>query len=186
VLESPRSEATRVAIAVSPGGHGDAVAVAPYQQSSATPMLYFGRMANEAQLQLLSRYENIELAEHMLGELAVDGRIEEETLYWVSMALREAVSNAIRHGNKLNPDKRVFVSMTVAPPGRLEIAVEDEGEGFDPAALEDPTSPENILRQSGRGVFYMRHFMDEVRFSQSGRGGTRVELFKNMQTGRSE
>lgn len=148
-------------------------------------MLYSARMAREAQLQLLSRYENIELAEHVLNELAVDAQLSEETLYWVGMALREAVANAIKHGNKLNPDKRVFIRMAVDTSGRLAIEVEDEGEGFDAAALADPTSPENVLRQSGRGIFYMRHFMDEVRFSPSGRGGTRVELVKSVLTGRS-
>jgi len=148
-------------------------------------MLYFARMAKEAQLQLLSRYENIELAEHVLVELAVDASFEEETLYWVGMALREAIANAIKHGNKLNPDKRVFIRMAIEGGGRLEIAVEDEGDGFDAAALADPTIPENILRESGRGIFYMRHFMDEVRFSPSGRGGTRVELVKSVLKGRS-
>ncbi len=134
---------------------------------------------------LLSRFENIELAEHVLGELAAEVGLSEEILYWAGMALREAVANAIKHGNKLNPEKRVFVSMHVEPGVRLDIVVEDEGDGFDPARLSDPTEPENILRQSGRGVFYMRHFMDEVRFRPGADGGTRVELSKDLQVRRS-
>jgi serine/threonine-protein kinase RsbW len=149
------------------------------------PMLYFARMVTEAQLSLLSRYENIEIAEQLLGEVAAGARLEDETLYWVGMALREALANAIMHGNKLNPEKRVFVRMKVEPAGRLAIEVEDEGDGFDPSRLTDPTSPENLLRESGRGVFYMRHFMDEVTFSPGGRGGTRVALVKNLQARRS-
>ena len=134
---------------------------------------------------LLSRFENIELAEHVLGELAAEMGLSEETVYWAGMALREAVANAIKHGNKLNPEKRVFVSMHVDPGVRLAIVVEDEGDGFDPDSLSDPTEPENILRQSGRGVFYMRHFMDEVHFRPGAEGGTRVELSKDLRARRS-
>lgn len=148
-------------------------------------MLYFRRMAREAQLLLLSRFENIELAEHLLGELAAEVQLSEETLYWAGMALREAVANAIKHGNKLNPNKRVFVSLHVEPDVRLDIVVEDEGDGFDPALLTDPTRPENILRQSGRGVFYMRRFMDKVSFRPAAGGGTRVELSKDLRVRRS-
>jgi serine/threonine-protein kinase RsbW len=143
-------------------------------------MLYFARMAREAQLQLLSRYENIELAEQVLAELGRDGDVERETLYWVGMALREALANAIKHGNKLNPDKRVFVEMTVVPHEEVRIAIEDEGEGFDPARLTDPTDTDNLLRASGRGVFYMKSFMDTVEFRTSPRGGTRIELSKRL------
>ena len=134
-------------------------------------MLYFARMAREAQLQLLSRYENIELAEQMLAELGRDSEIERETLYWVGMAMREALANAIKHGNKLNPDKRVLVMMRIVPADEIFIAIEDEGEGFDPTRLADPTDEENVLRASGRGVFYMKSFMDTVEFRPTPRGG---------------
>ncbi len=133
---------------------------------------------------LNSRYENIELAEHMLLELGRDCRIDEETLYWIGMALREALANAIKHGNKLSAAKRVFVEIWAEPEGRVCIAVEDEGEGFDPEQLDDPTSPQNLLRSSGRGVFYMRSFMDEVRFLPGAKGGTRIELVKRLPAGR--
>jgi len=141
-------------------------------------------MARIARLQLLSSYETIELAEHVLGELVGGEGLAEESLYWVSMALREALANAIKHGNKLNPDTRVGVDMEVAGH-ELRIEVRDEGEGFDVEALADPTEPDNVLRQSGRGIFYMRHFMDEVNFSTTGGGGTRVELVKNLGLGRN-
>lgn len=133
---------------------------------------------------LQSRYENIELAEHMLAEVGRDCMVDEETLYWIGMALREALANAIKHGNKLSAAKRVFVDIAAEPHDRVVIAVEDEGEGFDPDRLEDPTSPQNLLRSSGRGVFYMRSFMDEVRFLPGERGGTRIELVKRLAAGR--
>ncbi len=147
-------------------------------------MLYFARMVRQAQMALQSRYENIELAEHMLLELGRECGIEEETLYWIGMAMREAVANAIKHGNKLSATKRVFVEMRVEPGSDVRIRVEDEGEGFDPSQLEDPTSPHNLLRSSGRGVFYMRSFMDEVRFRPGERGGTCIELVKRLHAGR--
>jgi len=120
----------------------------------------------------------------VLGELVSGTGVGEESMYWVSMALREALANAIKHGNKLNPDARVGVGIEFEDE-RLRIEVVDEGEGFDLEALADPTEPENVLRQSGRGIFYMRHFMDEVNFSTTQHGGTRVELVKNLGLGRN-
>lgn len=130
-------------------------------------------------MSLFSAYENIELAEKMLFEVARP-HVNEEDLYWAAMALREALANAIKHGNKLNPEKRVFVTIKLEEGQELTMVVEDEGEGFDPGKLSDPRSPENLLKESGRGVFYIRHFMDEVSFSRSARGGSRVELKKKL------
>jgi serine/threonine-protein kinase RsbW len=143
-------------------------------------MLYFTRMAREARLQLLSAYENIELAEKVLNELCGSAKVDEETTYWVGMALREALANAIKHGNKLNPEKSVLVRIRLKGDDELRIDVEDEGDGFDPTDLQDPTSPDNLLRSSGRGVFYMRQFMDQVSFRAGERGGTRIELTKRL------
>lgn len=136
-------------------------------------------------MQLLSTYENIELAERTFVELSESAQVDEEVTYWVGMALREALANAIKHGNKLNPEKRVLVEMRIEGGDRLEIEIEDEGEGFDPAQLADPTSPQNLLRSSGRGVFYIRQFMDEVRFEAGERGGTKVYLMKKITSGRT-
>jgi len=116
----------------------------------------------------------------VLTEICSANRVEEEVTYWVGMALREALANAVKHGNKLNPEKRVFVQMVVEPDSELRIEVDDEGDGFDPDAVADPTAPDNLLRASGRGIYYMRQFMDEVRFRTSDRGGTRLELVKRL------
>lgn len=142
-------------------------------------MLDLLAMAWDAELCLYSAYENIELAEKVLFEL-VRHRVDEETLYWVAMALREAIANAIKHGNKLNPEKRVFVRFQWEEERRMRITVEDEGEGFDPEQLADPRSPENLLKESGRGVFYIRHFMEGVRFRRSPTGGTILEMYKDF------
>jgi serine/threonine-protein kinase RsbW len=142
-------------------------------------------MAHEAHLQLLSLYENIELVERVLGELCSVARVDDEFTYWVGMAVREALANAIKHGNKLNPDKLVHVEILLDDE-LLVVTVEDEGEGFDPERVADPTAPPNLLRSSGRGVFYMRQFMDDVVFSPGDRGGTRIRLSKSLKARRNE
>lgn len=136
-------------------------------------------MAVEAKISIFSAYENIELAEKMLFEVARP-HMDDENLYWAAMALREALANAIKHGNKLNAAKRVFVTIALEEGQELRMIVEDEGEGFDPGQLADPRSPENLLKESGRGVFYIRHFMDEVTFGRSASGGSKVELVKKL------
>ena len=148
-------------------------------------VLYFRRMAHEAHLQLLSLYENIELVERVLGELCGAAKVDDELTYWVGMAVREALANAIKHGNKLNPDKLVHVEILLDDE-QLVVTVEDEGEGFDPERVADPTAPPNLLRSSGRGVFYMRQFMDDVVFSPGDRGGTRIRLTKSLKARRNE
>ena len=134
---------------------------------------------------MLSSYETIELAEAALNEVCEAVGIHGETRYWAGMALREALANAIKHGNKLNPDKRVYVEIIVEPHARLRMVVEDEGEGFDPSQLGDPRDPENVLRTSGRGIFYIRHFVDEVVISPAPGGGTKVELIKNLNSNKN-
>lgn len=166
-------------------GQGSAAAD-EHRRRAPTAVLYFDRMARAAQLQLLSLYENIELVERVLNEMCHSEQVAEETCYWVGMAVREALANAIKHGNKLNPDKRVFVEVRLDPQQVLEVVIEDEGDGFNPEAVADPTDPSNLLRSSGRGVFYMRQFMDEVHFSPAEQGGTRLRLRKSLTTRRSE
>lgn len=86
----------------------------------------------------------------------------------VEMALREALANAIVHGNQENPHKRVHVICRCATGGEVSITVQDEGQGFDSNALLDPTTPENRLAEHGRGIYLMKALMDEIRFEQGG------------------
>ena len=85
----------------------------------------------------------------------------------ISLALTEALSNAIIHGNGSNPRKKVFVQVLTGP-GRVIFKVADEGKGFDPQNVPDPTKADNLDRLNGRGLFFIRHFMDEVRFNGLG------------------
>lgn len=87
----------------------------------------------------------------------------------IRLAMREALNNALRHGNKMDPTKRIHFSYTCDPQRGLWVMIRDEGKGFDPDAVPDPTQPENLDRTGGRGVFLMRNLMDEVEFRDGGR-----------------
>ena len=133
-----------------------------------------------AHLVLGSRFENIEVAERALRDLCDAAGCDGDDLYWVVTALREAIANAVRHGNRAQPERKVHVDYSV-DRCTVTIRVEDEGEGFDPAAVPDPTVPENLLRPSGRGIFYMQQFMNRVEFGRSTNGGTSVLMVKQLQ-----
>jgi serine/threonine-protein kinase RsbW len=91
--------------------------------------------------------------------------------------VREAVVNAVVHGNRYNENKKVRFSC-VKNSERLTVRVADEGEGFDPAQLPDPLAPENLLRSSGRGIFLIRSFMDELEVKRLEPAGTELVLIK--------
>jgi len=130
-------------------------------------------------LSLSSRFENIEMAQHLCGKLLEGRELAEETKHWILMALREGLANAIKHGNAQNVSKRVHVEMRVEND-TLQIRIRDEGPGFDPGQVSDPLAPENRLKTSGRGIFYMKTFMDDVRFGRSPEGGMEIVLTKNL------
>ena len=87
----------------------------------------------------------------------------------VRLALREALNNAVRHGSRLDPRKRVQLTCRYDGKNGLELVVRDEGGGFDPAKVPDPTQPENLERFSGRGIYMIRQVMDKVEFRDRGR-----------------
>src|SRR5437660_265014 len=109
-------------------------------------------------MSLSSRFENIEMAQHLCGKLLEGWDLSEETKHWILMALREGLANAIKHGNEQNLEKRVHLEMNVSGD-TLRIQIQDEGRGFDPQKVEDPLAPENRLKTSGRGIFYLKTFM---------------------------
>jgi serine/threonine-protein kinase RsbW len=109
--------------------------------------------------------------------------LDEDSLHWVSVAVRESVVNAIKHGNKSDESKRVVVEFTALPvhePEQLVIRVQDEGEGFDPEEVADPLAPENILKSSGRGIFLIRNFMDDVQLRRGQTRGMEVRMVKKV------
>lgn len=111
--------------------------------------------------------------------------MNEETTHWILMALREALANAIKHGNGQDMAKRVHLEMGVKDH-TLRIRIRDEGTGFDPAGVADPLAQENRFKTSGRGIFYMKTFMDEVRFSRVDGGGMEIVLTKDLTQGKQK
>jgi serine/threonine-protein kinase RsbW len=132
-------------------------------------------------LWLASRYENLELAQAVLDYVCLHRGIEGDTEHWIGVALREAVANAIKHGNRQDPGKRVYLAFG-GERDTLTITVGDEGEGFEPAAVADPLAPENQLKTSGRGIFYIKTFMDDVSFSRGTSGGTILAMKKILKS----
>ncbi len=98
----------------------------------------------------------------------------ERDLFSVKLALEETLVNAIKHGNQLDPAKSVAVHYTVSSE-RFTISITDEGEGFDPAEVPDPTAPENLERPCGRGLLIVRRFMTTVEYHPP---GNRVTMTK--------
>ena len=109
-----------------------------------------------------------------LLELARELGYSAETAFAIRLAFEEAVNNAIRHGNAMDAAKAVRIEYEVTP-ARVAIAIADEGRGFDPGALPDPTRDENLEKPGGRGVMLMRAYMDKVTFN---RRGNRVSMVK--------
>jgi serine/threonine-protein kinase RsbW len=110
---------------------------------------------------------------------------DDDAVHWVGVAIRESVINAIKHGNRNDTSKHVFVEFLRAPgdePG-ICILVRDQGEGFDPEAVADPLEPNNLLKASGRGIFLIRNFMDEVLLRRAPEGGMEVRMVKLLNPG---
>jgi serine/threonine-protein kinase RsbW len=135
--------------------------------------------APEVHLAIGSRFENIELVKVVVDDFLRQLGMDEDGRHWIEIAVREAVANAIKHGNRQDPAKRVEVDLELAADD-LRISVVDQGSGFDPAAVKDPLAPENRFQRDGRGIFYMRSFMDAIDFNFPPGGGTRVVLHKRM------
>jgi serine/threonine-protein kinase RsbW len=124
-----------------------------------------------------STFDALEKVVDELMELARDVKCDDEHLERIELALREALANAIFHGNRQDPEKKVSVRCFCQPDRGLLVSVEDEGSGFDPKQVPDPTQAECLLEAHGRGLFLMRRLVDRVRISRSGR---RVTLVKRL------
>ena len=133
-----------------------------------------------ARLVLSSRFANIEVAERALVDLADQAGFSGDDSYWLVTAMREAAANAIRHGNRQDPDLDVVIDYRFTGD-EVSIRIEDQGDGFDLADVPDPTDPGYLLRPSGRGIFYMRQFMTCVDFSRAPGGGTVVEMTRRLE-----
>jgi serine/threonine-protein kinase RsbW len=140
-------------------------------------------------LEFTSTFEMVDFVEVVGGHVSRDIGLDEDSAHWVGVAIRECVINAIKHGNQHDASKRVFVEFVTALQDvpEMTIRVRDQGKGFDPDAVADPLAPENLLKGSGRGIFLIRNFMDEVDLQRAPQGGMEVRMVKRGQAaGRSD
>jgi serine/threonine-protein kinase RsbW len=136
---------------------------------------------NTVRLDFHSSLEMLDFVQAVSDHIGRMVGLDDDSLHWVNVAVRESVINAIKHGNCNDVRKRVHIEFTSldgeAHPG-IVIRVRDEGCGFDPSSLADPLAPENLLKTGGRGIFLMRSFMDEMTFQRAAEGGMEVRMVK--------
>lgn len=130
-------------------------------------------------LEIGSRTENVELVQIAVKASLQQLNLDVETSQSIGTAVREAVANAIQHGNGMDPDK--FVRVDCCLDGdEVVIQVRDQGNGFDPKKVPDPLDPDNLMRPNGRGIFFMKKFMDDIQYSFESDGGTVVTMRKRV------
>jgi serine/threonine-protein kinase RsbW len=134
-------------------------------------------------LEFTSAFEMLDVTQVVSDHVCKEIGLDEDAVHWVSVAVRESVANAIKHGNRNDRAKSVHVDFTGRFDGvpELSIRVRDEGAGFDPAEIADPLAPENLLKGSGRGIFLIRSFMDEVILQRAPEGGMEMLMIKRAQ-----
>jgi len=134
-------------------------------------------------MELPSSFELLDLVQIVSDRMTALAGLGDDAMHWVSVAVRESVINAIKHGNKEDRRKRVTVEFGLSPrekPNQFEVEVLDEGEGFDPEVVANPLDAENMLKSSGRGIFFMRSFMDDVTMARRPQGGMSVRMRKKL------
>lgn len=134
--------------------------------------------AENLAVKLESTLESVDMAEEMVKGFAEKSGFPEEEVHQIGMAVRESVINAVVHGNCYNAQKKVSLSVE-ATGDRLTITVQDEGAGFEVEDVPDPLADENLLRKSGRGLFLIRAFMDDLRLHRLSPEGMEVVMIKN-------
>ncbi len=126
-----------------------------------------------------SKIELIDDAVVRTVDFAKDMGFGEDAIFGIDMAVREAVANAVKHGNKLDETKQVNISLSNTNQ-ILEITIRDFGEGFKVEDVPDPTNPENLLKADGRGILFMQNFVDTVEWHNHPDGGMLVKMTKNQ------
>jgi len=134
-------------------------------------------------LKIHSVFEMLDLVQLVSDRMGQMAGLDEDAVHWVGVAVRESVINAMKHGNRLDEAKSVTIEFAFVPaatPTELIVRVLDEGEGFEPELVADPLAPENLLKSSGRGMFFMRSFMDDVSVHRVPEGGMEVRMVKKL------
>jgi serine/threonine-protein kinase RsbW len=126
-----------------------------------------------------SSLDSVDSAEQLVLDVARKAGFQEEDLHKIGMAVRESMVNAVVHGNQYSAHKKVRVSVSKGQD-RLTVTISDQGKGFELEALPDPLEEDNLLRNSGRGIFLIRAFMDELHVRRLSPAGTEVTLTKYL------
>jgi serine/threonine-protein kinase RsbW len=134
-------------------------------------------MTSRVSFTLDSSLDSVNKVEQTAEQYAARAGFDEDTVPHIAMAVREAAVNAVLHGNAYDKSKHITASFETTSDS-LIVRITDQGPGLDPDSIPDPLAPENILRGSGRGIFLIRAFMDEVHFRQL-HPGTEVTLIKH-------
>src|SRR3954453_1215046 len=133
---------------------------------------------NRVSYTLDSTLETVNSAEATASQLASEAGFADEDVMKIAMAVREAAVNAVLHGNAYDPGKKVELEFE-RTSSDLVITIRDQGKGMDMTRIPDPLAPENLLKTSGRGIFLIRSFMDDVKIHPSSTG-TEIKLIKNV------
>jgi serine/threonine-protein kinase RsbW len=137
-----------------------------------------GSKAAKLSFSLSSTMESVGEVEAAAEKLACEAGLDEDECFRVTMAVREAAVNAVLHGNEYDPSKQISICFENTGSA-LVFVIADQGKGVDPETLPDPRAPENLMRGTGRGIFLIRSFMDEVHFRQL-QPGTELTLVKHL------
>jgi serine/threonine-protein kinase RsbW len=132
---------------------------------------------NEIELSFGSDIAYLDFIQEVSDSVARMLGFDTDALYWIGLSVREAVTNAIQHGNRRDPSKKVRIFFRIAEDC-LRITVRDQGDGIQETQIPDPLDPENLLKPGGRGIFFVRSFMDNVRFNVRPEGGSEIIMEK--------
>lgn len=134
-------------------------------------MTRFFKAPDGGRYEIPSRIQELQRMERLAKTIGKRYGLSQDQIINLAIAMTETVSNAILHGNKEDPKKKVYITFWVKEDA-LYMDVQDEGEGFDLSKVEDPTLPENLMKERGRGIFILKNLVDEVSFSFSPHGTT--------------
>ncbi len=134
---------------------------------------------NNFELTFKSQLDYLDIVQEFSEGVGRMAGLDEDGRYWIGLSVRESVINAILHGNQQDESKNVGISFRL-DPGRIVIRVRDEGNGFDEKQLPNPLDTENLLKPSGRGIFYVRSFMDTVHYRGLPEGGWEMRMEKRL------
>jgi serine/threonine-protein kinase RsbW len=143
------------------------------------------KITNDIEVIISSALENLDLIQALTDCITHYMSFDEDSAHWIGMSVRESVTNAIQHGNKLDLGKKVNIRFELRAD-KLSISVRDQGNGFKAEDVPNPLDAENLLKPNGRGIFYIRTFMDEVEFRPLSQGGMEVYMVKKVSSNQGD